>query len=146
MLKHLLVGSLALSTIALAGPPAPRPSHGAPPPPPRVERRVDNDDARAMQLLRAYDAASARRDVRALMGLGKQFDALLAREIREARQDARFNPRARETLQRLARIQKKLDRLPERGRGTMRERRNLYAELVKVAQRDEFGGFGRRPA
>jgi len=146
MLKHLLVGSLALSTIALAGPRAPLPSHGVPPPPPKVERHVDNDDARALQLLRAYDAASARRDVRAMQALSRQFGALLATELREARQDARFNPRARATLQQLARIQKKLERLPERGRGTMQERRNLYAELVKVAQRDDFGGFGRRRA
>lgn len=146
MLKHLLVGSLALSSIALAGPPAPLPSHGARPPPPTVERRVDRDDARALQLLRTYDAAVTRRDLRAMAEVSRQLDALLAKEIREAKHVARVDPRARQTLKALTRIEQKLERLPARGRGTVLERRNLYAELVKVAQRDAFNGFGGRRA
>jgi hypothetical protein len=72
--------------------------------------------------------------------VARQFDEYLAQALREARRDAHGDPRARRTVDQLSRIAARLDRLQGRGRGAAQERRDLYAELVRLAERDGRGG------
>jgi hypothetical protein len=123
MLKHLLVGSLALSSLALARPETRRPDD-------RVEARVelrderfgrgdrrderreDRLEVRARQLLRAFDEAVARRDVRALRSIDAQFERLIERSGR------------RDLERQLARLQGRM------GYRALSARRGLYTELL----------------
>lgn len=99
MLKPMLVGAFALSSLALAAP-APA-AHQArpvvvPPPPPaavvhdaRNDQRQLSDDRfdalQATQLLRDFDVAANRRDARAMRNVDAQFNLFLSQEVREAR-------------------------------------------------------------
>lgn len=156
MLKHLLVGTLTLSSLALAYPPVhgavpvapPPPRQGpvvAPPPPQGAirfdDRRFDDrrfdDRRRASELLRAFDDAAARRDVRAIRHVDRQFDLFLQQELREARRTRG----GRGVLHRLNRIESELQRLQGRlNPRSINARRDLYVELVRLAD----GRVGRR--
>lgn len=148
MLKHLLVATLAVSSLAMAGPafhpavplpspPAPRTvSRPVPPPPPPVVRQSNERRPDALvgnQLLRDFDAASARRDARALSAVDHQFDRYLAQALREA-------GGARKSNQLMA-ISSKLSRLQGRfDPRSLRARRSLYVDLVQLTLQDQHGG------
>jgi hypothetical protein len=149
-LKHLLVGALTLSSLAFAYPPvhgaapvAPPPPRVAPiavPPPPQGAIRYDNDTRRASELLRAFDDATARRDLRTLAHVDRQFGAFLQQELREARMDRG----GRGVLKRLNRIDSELARLQGRmNPRTLSAKRALYVELVQLAD-GRPGRGGRR--
>lgn len=148
-LKYLLVGALTLSSLAFAQPPM----HGAVPVgPPSVrydgsrfdddtrfgnDIRFDDDTRRASELLRAFDEAAARRDVRALGHIERRFSFFLDQEQREAR----MSRTGRGMLHRLNRIESELERLQGRMKPrALSARRDLYAELVRLAD----GRVGRR--
>ena len=132
MLKHLLVGAFTLSSLAFAAPPM----HGAvplPPPPPAARHapiRMDDDTRQATALLRAFDDATSRRDVRAIRAVDMQFGAFLQSELREARVQ-RGN---RNTVYRLTRIESELARLQGRiNPRALSAKRDLYVELTRLA-------------
>ena len=132
MLKHLLVGAFTLSSLAFAAPPM----HGAvplPPPPPAARHapiRMDDDTRQATALLRAFDDATSRRDVRAIRVVDMQFGAFLQSELREARVQ-RGN---RNTVYRLTRIESELARLQGRiNPRALSAKRDLYVELTRLA-------------
>lgn len=151
MLKHLLIGTLAFSSLALAvprrlPPPPPPPSHAAVPivaPAPQFNRgqgaqREERLEARrAEQLLRDFDAAVARRDRRAVDFIDRQFSGVLDQELREARRDHRGS---RGQVARLSAIASDLNRLQgHMDRRSLTARRGLYAEVARIAAQEVRG-------
>lgn len=166
MLKHLFVGAVGLSSLAFANPyrhqavpvQQPVPVMAVPavqqvPPPafgPRVEdSREDRDDRfdvrRANMLLREFDLAIARRDVRALRRVEARFENFLDQELAEAR----FS-RDRRIAQNVMTVQRQLSRLTGRiDPHALNQKRSLYSRAVAIAEQDlrdnrHQGGFGRR--
>lgn len=167
MLKHLFVGVVGLSSLAFANPyrhpavPAqmPAPVMAVPavqqplPPPPAfgppvrgdLENRDDRFDVRrANMLLREFDLAVARRDVRALRNVEARFENFLDQELAEAR----FS-RDRRIAQSVMTVQRQLSRLTGRiDPHALNQKRSLYSRAVAIAEQDlrdnRHGGFGRR--
>lgn len=141
MLKHLLVGTLTVSSLALAYPPVHGAMPVAPPPPPRQGPiaappppigaiRYDDDTRRGHELLRAFDEAAARRDVRAIGHVDRQFRFFLEQEQREAR----MTRVGRGVMKRLNRLESELARVQGRmNPRAVNARRGLYVELVQLA-------------
>lgn len=155
MFKNLLVGAaLTVSSFAFAGP-----MHGAapvaqapmrvPPPPANpvaygntYEVRGDRFDVQqGYSLLRSYDAASARRDMRTLSMLDGQIANFINAELAESRREGRFDRRERReenaTARQLTNLQNKLSRLY--GRFDVRSvntKRALLSDAVNIAERD----------
>ncbi len=126
MLKHLLVAALSVSALAMAAPPM----HGAVPQP-QARRQFDDgrvDARRVSQLLRDFDAATARRDRRAVASIDRQFSFYLQDELREVQGQGKVR-RLTSISGDLARIQGRTDPRSQRAR------RELYVELVELAQR-----------
>jgi hypothetical protein len=123
--------------VPVAPPPPPRQGPIAAPPPPQGAIRFDNDTRQASRLLREFDEATARRDVRAIAHVDRQFGAFLQQELREARMERG----GRGLSNRLNRIDSELLRLQGRmNRRALDARRDLYVELVRLAD----GRSGRR--
>lgn len=159
MLKHLLVGAVGLSSLALADSrrheampvaPPPMPAVVMPavvPPPPvtavapqRDDRRDDRFDVRAAnQLLREFDFAVAARDERALRRLDARFADFISQELAELRVSGRgrFGRDDRRTAEQLVMLQRQLDRLQGRvDRFALNQKRNLFNEAAAIAERD----------
>lgn len=160
MLKHLLVGAVGLSSLALADsrrhearPVAPPPMPAVvmpavvPPPPPvtavaplRDDRRDDRFDVRtANQLLREFDFAVATRDERALRRLDARFADFISQELAELRVSGRGRSGRddRRTAEQLVMLQRQLDRLQGRvDRFALNQKRNLFNEAAAIAERD----------
>ncbi|MDP3236092.1 MAG: hypothetical protein Q8N26_25110 [Myxococcales bacterium] len=169
MLKHLFVGAVGLSSLAFANPyrhpavpvhqpapviavPAVRPPPPPPPPPAFGLRRQDaqenRDDRfdvrRAHMLMREFELAVARRDVRALRNVEARFENFLDQELAEAR----FS-RDRRIAQNVMNVQRQLSRLTGRiDPHALTQKRGLYSRAVAIAEQDlrdnRQGGFGRR--
>ncbi len=168
MLKHLFVGAVGLSSLAFANPyrhpavpvhqPAPViavPAVRPPPPPPQAfgprmqdaqENRDDRFDVRrANMLMREFDMAMARRDVRELRNIEARFENFLDQELAEAR----FS-RDRRIAQNVMNVQRQLSRLTGRiDPHALNQKRGLYSRAVAIAEQDlrdnrNQGGFGRR--
>lgn len=148
MFKKLLVGAaLTVSSFAFAGP-----MHGAAPvrvPPPAPVMHGGGNGVRGdvfdvqqgHALLRSYDHAAARRDMRALVNLDGQIANFINAELNESRREGRFDRRENGTTRQLTNLQNKLSRLY--GRFDVRSvntRRSLLAEAVNIAERDLRGG------
>lgn len=168
MLKHLFVGVVGLSSLALSNPyrhPAvpvqmtppvmavPAVQQPLPPPPafgPPVREDLENRDdrfdvRRANMLLREFDLAVARRDVRGLRRVEARFENFLDQELAEAR----FS-RDRRIAQNVMNVQRQLSRLTGRiDPHALNQKRSLYSRAVAIAEQDlrdnrSHGGFGRR--
>lgn len=171
MLKHLLVGAVGLSSLALADsrrheavpvPPPPRPAVVMPavvvPPPPvmavapmhddRRENRDDRFDVRAANaLLRQFDFAVASRDERALRHIDARFADLISQELAELRGGGRgrFDREDRRTAEQLVSLQRQLERLQGRvGRFALNQKRNLFAQVAAIAEQDLRDNRGRQ--
>ncbi|MBL8941332.1 MAG: hypothetical protein JNM69_42695 [Archangium sp.] len=158
MLKHLLVGAVGLSSLALADgrrheavpvPTAPMPAvvmPAAPPPPVTVvapmreERRDDRFDVRtANRLLREFDFAVASRDERALRRLDARFAEFISQELAELRVGGRgrFDRSDRRTVEQLLSLQRQLDRLQGRvDRFALNQKRSVFSQAAAIAERD----------
>jgi hypothetical protein len=89
-----------------------------------------DDTRQANQLLRAFDDATARHDVRAIRAIDRQFGAFLQQELREAR----VQRGQRGTMYRLTRIESELARLEGRiNPRALSAKRDLYVELTQLA-------------
>lgn len=162
MLKHLLVGAVGLSSLALADsrrheaepvPPPPRPGVVMPavvPPPPmmavasmrdgRRETRDDRLDVRtANVLLREFDFAVASRDERALRRIDARFADFISEELAELRvgRRGRVDREERRTFEQLVGLQQQLDRLQGRvGRFALNQKRIVFSQVAAIAERD----------
>lgn len=162
MLKHLLVGAVGLSSLALADsrgheavpvPPPPMPAVVMPavvPPPPalavtsarddRRERRDDRFDVRvANTLLREFDFAVASRDERALRRLDARFADFITQELAELRigHRGRVDHADRRTFEQLLGLQRQLDRLQGRvDRFALNQKRSVFSQAAAIAERD----------
>lgn len=166
MLKHLFVGAVLVSSVALAGPgsysaaplsPAPPPGsavrHGPAPgmgPSSRVDDRLDA--RRASQLLEQFEMAAAQRDRRAMRRVDAQFQAFVDQELAEARRELARGQRgfshgrsgrrasafdARRDVYELENLQRQLDRVAGRvDRRSVYEKRTLYAQARTLAERE----------
>jgi hypothetical protein len=89
-----------------------------------------DDTRQATALLRAFDDATSRRDVRAIRAVDMQFGAFLQSELREARVQRGH----RNTVYRLTRIESELARLQGRiNPRALSAKRDLYVELTQLA-------------
>ncbi len=141
-MKTLLVAAaLSISSLAFAGP-----MHGARPVAPVAQRqdlRGDRFDvAQGRRLLRDFDNASARRDVRGLRVVDQQFASFINEELNEARSD-------RTTTRQLLNLQTQLTRLSGRfDARALQAKRQVYENAVNIAERDLRGSrndrFARR--
>lgn len=171
MLKHLLVGAVGLSSLALADsrrheavpvPPPPRPAVVMPavvvPPPPvmavapmrddRRENRDDRFDVRtADALLRQFDFAVASRDERALRSMDARFADFIRQELAELRVEGRrrFDREDRRTVEQLVGLQRQLERLRGRvDRFALNQKRSLFSQAAAIAERDLRDDRGRQ--
>lgn len=146
MLKHMLVGAFAISSLALAAPHGARPAQN----PNQMNNnggRADDrfDAARANTLLRDYDFAISSRDMNRARNVEFQFSALINQELNESRREARGNRNERNEVGRLYGIQSQLSRLQGRmDRRATRERRELFAQVVQLANKEARPQYGRR--
>ncbi len=151
MFKKLLVGAaLTVSSLSFAGP-MHRARPVTPPPPPRTSPMPRNEVAsdrfdveQGRRLLRSYDFAMSRRDVRTLSSLDPQIANFINAELAESRREARFD-RGRErreertATRQLTNLQNKLSRLYGRyDARAVNEKRRLLQDAVDIAQRDLF--------
>lgn len=160
MLKHLLVGAVGLSSLALADsrrhqavpvppPPAPVVMTAVVPPPPvtspfvredRRERLDDRFDVRtANVLLREFDIAVATRDERALRFIDARMAEFIGQELAEARLErrGRFDREERRTIEQLVGLRRQLDRLQGRvDRFALAQKRSVYSQAAEIAERD----------
>ena len=170
MLKHLLVGAVGLSSLALADsrrheavpvPPPPRPAVVMPavvvPPPPvmavapmRDDRRQNRDDRfdvrTANMLLREFDFAVASRDERSLRRIDARFADFISQELAELRvgRRGRFDRDDRRTVEQLVSLQRHLDRLQGRvDRFALIQKRNLFSQAASIAEQDLRDNRGR---
>ncbi len=155
MLKYTLIAAATLSTFAFAAPHRAQPVKV--PPPTSAYAPVGNvyragasgdraDVARAQTLLRELDRAVARRDVARVRQLDVQMAAFVRSELNEAsgmRRDARV------TTRRLQGLERELRMLTNRHDvRAQRDRRDVYAQALRIAQEDlsqgSAGRFARR--
>lgn len=173
MLKHLLVGAVGLSSLALADsrrheavpvPPPPVTAVVMPavlPPPPvmnvppmrddrREDRRENRDDRfdvrTANVLLREFDFAVASRDERSLRRIDARFADFISQELAELRVGGRgrFGRDDRRTVEQLVSLQRHLDRLQGRvDRFALIQKRNLFSQAAAIAEQDLRDNRGR---
>jgi hypothetical protein len=139
MLKHLLVGAVLTSSVALAGNGHPAGSAGSPTLPPAGRAMMpgpassstadDRIDAmRAAQLLRDFESAAARRDRREMARVDARLQGFVDQELAEARRELATSQRGR----------------PGRGNGrnkSLDARRDVHQ--LEALQRQFAGLFGR---
>jgi hypothetical protein len=153
MLKHLLVGAVFSSSVALAGT-----GYQSPPPPPGMamhqgpqgnSKADDRIDAmRASRLLSEFEAAAAGHDRRAMASVDARFQEFVNQEIAEVRMERGRNRwrggETQRTVNQLEDLQRQVARLAGRvDRRSVNQKRTLYTQANSLAQA-ELRDFGHR--
>lgn len=155
MLKHLLVGAVAVSSLAFADSRYHQAVPVAPPPPPanvlpavivpeaRGGDRMTRDDRvdvrTAQVLMREFETAVAYRDERAMRRIDARFAVLLDGELAEARSEGRgrFDRDDRRSVELLMNLRRQLERVQGRvDRFAVNQKRSVYAQVTAIAERD----------
>lgn len=173
MLKHLFVGAVLMSSVAMAGngyhegtaasptlPPSGRPMMQGPGYGPAPTSQADDriDAMRAARLLNDFEAAAMRRDRREMASVDARFQGFLDQELAEARAEL-YQSRgrhgrghgwgrsfdARRDVQQLEALQRELAGLFGRvDRRAVNQKRTLYTQASALAQAERFENGRRR--